>query len=277
MYTLIWEIDKDSFILDGISTWPIEIKSTIISNESILRKYLTKESAIDKQAREDVNLRIDRPSNKYKDNWLSLLKIIEEKLRFKKIVAFHCTRITEYEREDILKNWLMPLCPDFSIQRLKRIFEEGIISEKTYKIILDQNESNAYNRKGNVCFFHCLSNFKDELWIYRLLKSRGGEALYCNHEYNKEVIDELNKISKPCIVVACLEYSELNSSACIPEKMIKLMIDEGRTEKINHCFDSFIKHIVKVDNIITIDNDHFEKLTNYKIRNNKIHNTTTFS
>lgn len=262
-----WKLlcEKNSFILDDKSTRPISVKEIIKKNLSLFKNYLKVESKIDQMAIENVDYRTGRPNNEYSLERLAVLEKIETEIKKHRIMWFHCTRLIDMEIENISKNWLKPLDKEFTKNRIKTIFNKKLISKEAYNVILENNESNNKYREGNICFFHSLKQLKDELWLHRLLRSRWGEAIYCNHESNQKIFGELRQIGKPCIIIAFIDYKYLKLYRPISETMIKNLIN-----KRNDIFDWFIKRSVKIFKIITIEDPKFEQLIDYKNRTYKI-------
>ena len=261
--------DKHNFILDNIDTRPVSVKKLIILNDKLIKQFLLEESFIDNKAYEDVMYRINRPINKYKEKWSILLDKIEREIEKIQIMSFHCTRLTDQEINDIVQNGLKPLDFNFTKKRLDCLLKEWLINKNTYNILLKENAASDENRKWKIFFFHCISTCRDEWWLHRLFRSWGGEAIYLNHEENKEINNQIRKIGKPCIIVATLDYNETKLYQWIAEKIIKIMLNIGSISRYDT--DSYIDHITPCYKIITIDDSTFEKLTNYKKRTNKIY------
>ena len=169
---------KNHIILDQMETWPDSIKKYLTVNEEKLKAYVLQEQSLDKQAEANAILRYHRPKNNYQISWNSAIEMIKQQIEGYSIIGFHCTRLTESEILDIKINGLHPLDPSFTEYRIINLLKQNLISSFTANAIRTLNESSAYSRKDNVCFFHCLSTLQDEWGLYRLFCFWGGEAVY---------------------------------------------------------------------------------------------------
>jgi len=82
-------------ILDSIESWRHEIIQTIEKHVDIIRTYLKLEDEIDKQAETDVLLRVYRPKNQFKSEWLSVISQVEGILKPNRFVGFHCIKLID--------------------------------------------------------------------------------------------------------------------------------------------------------------------------------------
>ena len=208
MQTGLWFVDSyrqkkiemlkfdNHIILDSIETWPSEIVEVIQADLRQLECYIRVEDDYEEKIKSDPILKITRYENVFKSYWIKASKLIDEILCNKKIISFHCTRLVDYEISDILKNGLKPLDGDFSIKRIKELFDNGLISEKSSQELKKNNNCYDENREGMLFFFHFIKTLKDESGLEYLFRYWGGEAIYRNHKEN----EELKTIGKPCII-----------------------------------------------------------------------------
>jgi len=118
-------------------------------------------------------------------------------------------------------------------------------------------------REGLISFFHCLLTLRrDEGGLYRLLRYWGGEAIYGHHEEDSAVKDALSRIGTPCIVVATLQPSDVDTFGCFEERLIRLWIDRDKPEAHSHDCDTQVKgRSVPVLEVIEYADPRFEDLT----------------
>lgn len=250
-------------VLDIIESWPQEIIQIIEKYRETIHAYLQLEHEIDKQAEEDVLLRVYRPENQFESDWLSIISQIEGILKLNRFVGFHCTKLTDIEIRNIYTYGLMPLSSEMLDQRIDQLRNSNMIDEKTAEELKRNNRSSENNRKGNVFFFHGSKTLKDELGLYRLFRLWGGEALYANHERNPEIFKELFHIGKPCIVLGSLGYDDINSYPSIGTKFITVYLNKDNLKNCSYDFDNWVKKKVEVLSVITADDEIFEQLTGF--------------
>jgi hypothetical protein len=250
-------------VLDLIETWPKEVKQIIENNEEIIREYLELECEIDRQAQEDVLLRVFRPENKYKVDWSNIVDEIEGKLKTNSFVGFHCTKLIDSEITHISTYGLKPLSNEILSSRLEKLYSNGMLSKMVFEQLKSNNLSTEYNRKDRVFFFHGVNTLKSESGLYRLFRLWGGEALYANHERNHEIYTELFYIGKPCIVLGSLTYEDINPYPLLATRFVNVFLNKDNLKYNAYDFDNCVKNEVKVLNIITEDEELFEQLTNY--------------
>jgi hypothetical protein len=132
----------------------------------------------------------------------------------------------------------------------------GLISLDLKNKLLNKEEFiEESNRKGNVHLTHHTEALRQEGGFYNLFQLWGGEAMFTDFEDNKC----LKKIGTPCIIIADVEYQDLNV-LYISQRLISYYV--GYSHFYNYKFDSEIPHKVEVVAIIEKDNKLFNQLTN---------------
>ncbi len=165
-------------ILDQKDSWPNDVQNLIENSKQSLKSYLKDENQIDKLCRTDLKIRYNRPRNIYTKKWDEINNDIETILQRHLIIGIHCTKLMEYEIENILENGLKPLSHGFANKRIKTLYKKGIISTELKNKIYGKAEFSAKNRNGKIFVFHCLSTLKDEWGLNKLFGLWGGEAIY---------------------------------------------------------------------------------------------------
>ena len=237
---------ENHFILDDLNSWPGKVKRFLARLEKPIRKYRTIEHKIDEALKTDVLLRVNRPNNEYERYWNYSENKIDELIDGKMIVGFHGTRLIESEILNVKFNGLKPLSNSFTTHRINNLLSEKLISQIVAKILINNNRSNEEYRRGNVCFNHCLKTLQDERGFIRLYRAWGGEALYMNHEKNENILNELKKLGKPCIVVASIYPNEVGFMKSVSNKIMNIWLDRDCANKWNEDTDTFVRREVKV-------------------------------
>lgn len=259
---LLSRIDNH-IILDQIVSWPYEILQVIRENEEIIHTYLQLEDQIDKQAEENVLLRIYRPRNQYESEWLDIINQLGENLKVNKFVGFHCTKLVDIEIDNILNYGLKPLNSEMLDFRINQLYYNKVITNKVAEELKKNNLSSESNRNGKVFFFHCSKTLKDQGGLYRLFRAWGGEALYANHERNSKISDKIFGIGKPCIVLGSLSYDSINPYPSLAARFISVFLSQNYPEYYSYDFDNWVQKPVKALSIITIEEELFEQLTKF--------------
>ncbi|ALU75137.1 hypothetical protein AUW17_07620 [Tenacibaculum dicentrarchi] len=255
---------KNHIIFDNIESWPNEIINIIKNNEKLLKDFLEKKIHIDKLAIEDVMLRYNRPENIYRKEWDIIINKIDDILEQYSIIGIHCTKLLDWEIEDIKQNGLKPLSKTCTKNRIEKAFKQNFLSIKLKDKLINKKEVNDDNRKGKVYVFHCLKNLKDERGLNRLFGLWGGESLYFYIKDNQE----LKKIGTPCIAFTSIKINELNFNPKLSKRMISIYFNDNY---FDHDTDSVIKTDLKVLRIVKRNEKLFEKLTGIENWDNKIY------
>lgn len=267
---------ENHVILDVLETWPTQVINLLKMDSKIIQSYLIEQKEIDDRCSTgDLDFRFNPPDNSWIKEWEDLTRKLKLMIQDCLFCGFHCTRLVESEIDDIQSNGLKPLCPDFTNKRIEKILKDNLISLETAQEIMNENESSISGRIGQVCFSHCLSTLTEELGLYRLFRSWGGEAIYVGRE-NELSGKELRNIGIPCIVVGILNYSDIayaNSCCLFEERIIHIWANYHKLCKgiqEDNDFDSLIKKDVQIIDIIKYNNPLFEQLTNSSTWTDKI-------
>ncbi len=259
---IIPELSYDNhIILDDISTWPEELIEFLKSVKPSIVNYQKEQKRIDKLCGPDVIARIFEADNKYYAMWKSTCDIIDNMLTNTRIIGFHCTKLIDYEIQEILENGLIPLNQDMANRRINKAFNNGYLPEYFKNKLINKNETGADCRIGRVFLFQCLSTLYKETDKSRLFSSWGGEAIYWD---NEDEITPLQSIGLPAIVVASMDINDVNKAnswhdySYISNALILYYICRGNRDYIDT--DTCLKNTTKVLRIITNNNDAFYKL-----------------
>ena len=252
---------SNHFILDDILTWPTDTNNVLIENEEYLRKYKKREKEIDSACQRDELQRFNTPINEYKELWESTISQITESNEGYKIIGFHCSRYIDEEIENIICNGLHPLNSSFLKERIERLYLNNLIDLETTRQLQTKNKAEDNNRKDKICFFHSVSTLKKENDLIRLFRAWGGEALYWHYEKDTNIFEILNRIGKPCIVVASCKINELHAYTKIEEKMIDIWLSRKSNYISINDINTSCKINVNALEIIQRKTPLFENLT----------------
>ena len=247
-------INASHIIFDKIESWPKEMLDLIKDNEISLKGFLEEEHRIEKLARKDMSVRYNIPQNIYREKWNIIINEIENILRQHSIIGIHCTKLLDWEINDIELNGLKPLNRKFANQRIEKAFNKRLISKELRDELVDKEEFDADNRKGYIFVFHCLQTLNSESGLNRLLGLWGGESLYAYVKDNQE----LKHIGTPCIVFASIKINELDIYPGLSKRMTAFYYNNNL---FPHDTDSIIKTDLNVLRIIRRDEKVFEDLT----------------
>ncbi|ADQ80791.1 hypothetical protein Palpr_2661 [Paludibacter propionicigenes WB4] len=245
---------ENHIIFDDIESWPSAMLDLIRENEDSLKGFLEEEHRIGKLAREDVELRYNRPENIYREKWDEIISEIETLLKQHSIIGIHCSKLLDWEIKDIENNGLKPLDRDFANRRIEKAVKEGALSKVLSDKLIDKKEFSESNRKGYVWVFHCLETLTFESGLNRLLGLWGGESLYAYIKDNQE----LKTIGTPCIVFTSIKISELDIYPELSKRMTAFYFDDNY---FPHDTDSIIKTDLNVLKVVKRDEKIFEELT----------------
>ncbi len=245
---------KDHIIFDDIGSWPNDMLNLIRENESSLKAFFEEEHRIDELIKENVSLRYNRPGNAYQEQWDEIINDIETVLNRHSIIGIHCTKLLDWEIEDVEKNGLKRLDRFFSNQRVEKAFAEGVLSKKIKDELIDKKELSNNNRKGYVWVFHCLGTLRDENGLNRLFGLWGGEALYAYLKDNRG----LKHIGTSCIVFVSIKISELNLYPELSKRMTAFYFND---DYFPYDVDSNIEADLNVLRVVRRNEKVFEDLT----------------
>jgi len=260
------ELIEDRIIIDRLDTWPQHVLSYIENEGKTIHQYLKFEREIDERAITEVALRFRKPKNPYLKKWLEVLNKIEDNLKDCKLVGFHCTKLTQDEIDNVLRNGLEPLSPGLTNRRLKDLFDNKFMDSESYKELINNNQSNETNRSGLIWYTLCSTVFKkNEGGLFRFFKLWGGESIYKHNEHNPKIKKVLSSVGKPCIVLLDLCYDGIHwfSPDSLAYRMIKIYAGRNASDFTSFDSDCYIKEKAKVISVISSDDDLFEKLTGF--------------
>ena len=254
---------KNEIIINEIDTYPDELIRILKSFENDLSRYLKEEKKIS-NLQFNSGEYINPTKNKFQPNWNLIIGKIEKKLIKNRFIGFHCSRLTDKEIGIISKKGLVPLSEQLAKEKLERVFNDKLVSRKTFKFLLENNSSGHNNRKGKIWFLHDSQILKDYNSVGRLFKNWGGESIYNNHENNNPIKSEISSIGTPTILVCSFEYKELDPYRSLSEYISEIWVYRNSKEPNVQLFDTKVTNTKKIEKIIKFGDDLFNELTDYQ-------------
>ena len=166
------------------------------------------------------------------------------------IMGWHCTRLTDMEAEEILRNGMQ--LPDASMlaRRIDVLVKANKITPDIARRLKSENQADEEYRAGIVWFCFFPPWMAGESGIERFFRHWGGEALYNSHENNQTTSPAISCIGTPCIVEANVPITSLGMRTSLSYKIVRrYLISQGydSTEPTEH--EDYIKYPLPAENI----------------------------
>lgn len=207
--------------LDNIDTWGENIKkllSELNKKEEEFDEKWKKKTVPEKVSKDGVNT-----IEKYMQEKKQIEGQIEENLNKRKIVCYHCTRLTRDDYKSIKKNGLIVLTKKSQIDRIKKI---GLNKEEEDQIIKTLKMKDLFNREGQIHFVYSLKSI--DFGCVPFFKHWGGESIYGNINEFETAKKKISSISKPYVIKFAVKYSDICNDFFMENMKKKL-----KYEKIN--------------------------------------------
>ncbi len=191
-----------SIDIEDQNTWPVEVLAELESHFDVLHKNALSEMHINKLCEVDAHYQRNRPEaihTRYRNDVLGRLNTL---LQPHCITAYHCSRLTDFEVEDVRLSGLNTLELDFALNRIARLESQGMMPAAVAEKLRAKNAiGNRHgDRLAQVCFMLSTHSLRNEDDTAGLLSHWGGEALYWAYEHDPEVSAVLRSVGSPCIV-----------------------------------------------------------------------------
>lgn len=124
------------------------------------------------------------------------------------IMCWHCTRLTDYEINQIFSDGLQFPTKKFFVEKIKNLPNSVRKSTKNFLIKYIENRMELQAEK-TVCASYGKLDLADDIKCDKIFTMNwGGETIYCAYDkgdkfrdcYLKEIKTELDSVSYPCIV-----------------------------------------------------------------------------
>ena len=142
------------------------------------------------------------------------------------IVGWHCSRLTDAEINDILRNGMT--LPDGAMlaRRVNAVVGAGLLDRCVAQLLKSRNQADEKNRAGMVWFCFFPPRKAGEFSIERFFRHWGGEALHNSHERDPVSSQALARIGTPCLVEAAVPISSLARHAGPECTIIRRFLDD---------------------------------------------------
>ena len=234
--------------IDDIRTWPCNVIDCLATNQNIFSDWTN-----------------DASRSLAQNYDLAIYSLISS-LKSHSIRGWHCTRLTDWEIQDILENGMH--LPDLlKLQtRVARVVELGLVTSEISEILICENQANDENRRHKLWFCFYPPSRAGESGISRFFRHWGGEALYNSHERNPVVSDALRRIGNPAVVEAEVPVNALGFLSQLATVLYSRFL-ETNGEKIRETveFESFSTVPIppkSIRKIVLFGDSAFQKLTN---------------
>jgi hypothetical protein len=144
------------------------------------------------------------------------------------IAGWHCTRLTDAEIDDIMRNGMR--LPDAAMlaRRIDALVEAGQLAHDIAQRLKVENQASDENRAGMVCFCFFQPRLAGESGIERFFRHWGGEALHNSHEDDPVTSPAISCIGTPSLVEADVPIALLKSGAGLAFKIVRrFLISRG--------------------------------------------------
>jgi hypothetical protein len=208
-----------TFSLDDETTWPQDVLLRLQDGFDTIYNYERRRNEIDSLGTANYVL-AGMPDNPWRRERELLISEIEADIQGFSLIGYHCTRLVSAEIVAIRNGGLRPLSSDLLLSRISALVSAGLIDNKVGERLRAKNCSNDPNRRSRVWFVFSRETLRDEQGLWRLFGYWGGEALYNCHEDDNEMGPLLKRIGQPCIIVAPVPTSAIDTFMLVGERIV---------------------------------------------------------
>jgi hypothetical protein len=182
-------------------------------------------------------------------------ELIEREAEFRalfdgtKMLVYHCTRLLDWEADDIRRAGLVPLTRDLVERRIDQAERRGVLDageadrlRRSHTFALGEEDG----RKDQVCFVAGREGL-DDSGIHYLVNLWGGEGIYWAHADDPDPPTE----GRPAIVVAAIDVSDRGRELRFDPALPKLFVGILLGTRDNYA-DVFLQTAVPASDIIDI-------------------------
>jgi hypothetical protein len=121
--------------------------------------------------------------------------------------AYHCTRLTPSEVENVRASGLRVLAPDFTRERLLRAVSDGHLTPDEGELYGKTDLPEEANRAGLVWFLSDRASLRMPTQVGYLLEVWGGEGINMAHSSKSPELKRLEAVGVPTVVIAALDLT----------------------------------------------------------------------
>jgi hypothetical protein len=148
------------------------------------------------------------------------------------ITGWHCTRLTDAEIDEIVRNGMQ--LPDAAMlaRRIDALVEAGQLARDIAQRLNAENQAGERNRAGMVWFCFFPPRVRGEVGIERFFRQWGGEVLYNSHERDPVTSSAICCIGTPSLVEADVPIASLARGGGLSFKIARrFLISRGYHSK----------------------------------------------
>ena len=261
--------------IEDIQSWPEEFRDEAFKHKTLLISYHQEYRRISRLGEEVLIARVYPPLNEFEEEYRALADRLETILSERRIVGYHCTRLTASEIKAIKNRGLNILSKELVQQRLDNALIDGLLTEEEALYLrnsdnLKETLDDKYGgRTGMIWFCPNRSSLQYESGVYRLFRSWGGEAIYWGHERDDNIAHAIRRLGKPCIVKCALPFCVAGHfSERLSDRFLSYVVSDAiEYPEPSVRFDMCSKQNLAATDIleiIEITDPEFEQLTGYK-------------
>ena len=188
--------------LDNIDTWGDNIKEKILHLNELEKEFEEKKSK--KTNPIELNQEWMSVVRKYVEKKEKIQNQIIEELSERKIVCYHCTRLTQAEYYSVKEKGLVVLVKEMQIERIRKL---GLDKDEETRLIEDIRMKDLSSRKNQIHFIYSLSSI--DTGCIPFLENWGGESICYNIKKFENIKEKIVNISKPYIIKFEIKYSDI--------------------------------------------------------------------
>lgn len=166
-----------------------------------------------------------------------------------KVIVYHCTRLLEWEADDIRRGGLAPLTPELVARRIDQAEVRGPLGPEIAARLRASDVftlRSATGRDGQVCAVIGREGFEDSGLDY-FFSLWGGEGIYWAHADNPDP----PRLGRPAIVVAGIDVSDRSRELRFGPALSKLFVGLLLGTRGNYA-DVFLESSIPASDVIAI-------------------------
>lgn len=208
--------------IEDEQTWPREVVEYLDQFGAILKPW-----ALKRRARNDP-----AASAAEYDETIYRFRAV---LRSHALHGYHCTRLTDEEVSEIIRNGMRPLSREGLGARIDAVRKAKLVDGDFAKCLLSENQ--AHCRAGQIWFCFFPPRRVCERGISHFFRYWGGESLYISHQNETGVIDpRLGAFGTPCLVEAEVPIARLNPHSSLEDVLVRNYL-RRRGHRTRECCD----------------------------------------
>lgn len=264
-----------SIEIEDIKTWPKEFLEIATQSKPSIIAYHKFKKDVEFRSIEDVALRYNSPQNPYGAGYQDIVYRLEELLNPHNIIGYHCTKLVDFEIDNIKKGGMKILSKNLVQSRLNSAYEHGYLLKDEYNYLINSPEINMilHNknglRTGKIYFSANRSTLKNDIeGLYRFFHLWGGEGIYWGHQKDRIIIDTLKRIGTPCIVKCSISAKDIEHyySSLAERFLSNFIAGDIENPEPTAVFEMYVERNLEpleIIEVIELQNPTFNKLTDY--------------